>query len=155
MTIPSEQSNTLKLILETVILQQLGSCLVIALQQHGYKSILNAMALAHWEIETLQWMDGSKPKDIIGSGHHSNVITLPDFVLSLHPSPVSMMTSNWLALTQEHLCKLQSFIHYRLLCNKAPRPEHTLLLSRMVSSIANGEPMMYLSCLTPMSLKLP
>jgi hypothetical protein len=69
MTIPTEQSNILKHILENVILQEPGSCLEIALQQHGCQSILDVMALTTpWEIETLQWMDGFKPKDNIGWG---------------------------------------------------------------------------------------
>jgi hypothetical protein len=68
MTIPSEQSNILKHILEIVSLQEPGSCLEIALQQHGCQSILNVMALTCWEIESLQWTNGSKPKYTIGHG---------------------------------------------------------------------------------------
>jgi hypothetical protein len=68
MTIPIEQSNIFKHILENVILQEPGSCLKIALQQHGCQSILDVMALTPWEIETLQGTNGSKPKDNIGRG---------------------------------------------------------------------------------------
>jgi hypothetical protein len=35
----------------------------IALQQCGCQTILDIMALTRWEIESLQWVDGSKPKD--------------------------------------------------------------------------------------------
>jgi hypothetical protein len=99
LTIPTEQSNILKHILEKVILKEPGSCLEIALQLHGCQSILDVMALTPWEIETLQWTDGSKPKDNSGRGYRTNVISLQDFVLSLHPSPISMTTNNWIALT--------------------------------------------------------
>jgi hypothetical protein len=70
------------------------------------------MAPTHWEIETLQWTDGSKPKDNIGSGYRINVILLQDFVLSLHPSPISMTTNGWIALTLDQLDKFQSSSHY-------------------------------------------
>jgi hypothetical protein len=81
------------------------------------------MALTHWEIKTLQWTDGSKPKDNIGRGYRINVISLQDFVLSLHPSPISMTTNHWIALTSNQFDKFQSSSHYRLLCHNAPRPE--------------------------------
>jgi hypothetical protein len=57
MIIPSNQSN---------ILKEPGGQLEIALQQGGCQAILDVMALTPWEIETLQWVDGSKPKDKIG-----------------------------------------------------------------------------------------
>jgi hypothetical protein len=87
MTIPTEQSNILKHILENDILQEPGSCLEIALQQHGCQSILDVMALTPWEIETLQWTDNSKPKRTLGRGPRCQVIHLQAFVQSLHPSP--------------------------------------------------------------------
>jgi hypothetical protein len=108
MIIPSNQSNTLKYILEEVILQEPGGQLDIALQQCGCQTILDVMALTPWEIETLQWMDGSKPKDTIGRGPRSNVKHLQAFVLSLHPSPSSMTTNDWLALTFEHFNRYPS-----------------------------------------------
>jgi hypothetical protein len=123
MTIPTEQSNILKHILENVILQEPGGCLEIALQQHGCQSILDVIALSPWEIETLQWTDGSKPKDNIGRGYCINVISLQNFVLSLHPSPISMTTNDWIALTSDQFDKFQSSSHYRLLRHNAPRPE--------------------------------
>jgi hypothetical protein len=99
MIIPSNQSNILKHILEEVILQEPGGQLEIALQQPGCQTILDVMALTPWEIETLQWVEGSKPKDKIGRGPRSNVKHLQAFVLSLHASPSSMTTNDWLALT--------------------------------------------------------
>jgi hypothetical protein len=63
-------------------------------KQHGCQSILDVMALTPWEIKTLEWTDGSKPKDNIGCGYCINVISLQGFVLSLHPSPISMPTND-------------------------------------------------------------
>jgi hypothetical protein len=69
-------------------------------------------------------MDGwFQPKDNIGRGYRIYVISLQDFVLSLHPSPISMTTNNWIALTSNQFNKFQSSSHYRLLCHNAPRPE--------------------------------
>jgi hypothetical protein len=123
MTIPTKQSNILKHILENVILQEPGGCLEIALQQHGCQSILDVMALTPWEIETLQWTDNSKPKRTLGRGPWCKAIHLQAFVLSLHPSPISMMTNDWLALTPEQLRKFQSSRDYMILRQNAPRPE--------------------------------
>jgi hypothetical protein len=66
MIIPFNQYNILKYILEEVILQEPGG-------QYGCQTILDVMALTPWEIETLQWMDGSRPKDKIGCGPRSTV----------------------------------------------------------------------------------
>jgi hypothetical protein len=123
MIIPSNQSNILKYILEEVILEEPGGQLEIALQQCGCQTILDVMALTPWEIETLQWVDGSKPKDKIGRGPRSNVKHLQAFVLSLHASPSSMTTNDWLALTYENFNMFRSTLHYMLLCQATPRPE--------------------------------
>jgi hypothetical protein len=155
MIIPSNQSNILKYILEEVILQEPGGQLEIALQQCGCQTILDVMALTPWEIETLQWVDGSTPKDKIGRGPRSTVKHLQAFVLSLHASPSSMMTNDWLALTYENFNMFRSTLHYILLCQATPRPEPPLLLSKMGSRCERLKPMIYLSCLMPMSLKLP
>jgi hypothetical protein len=100
--------NILKHILENVILQEPGGQLEIALEQHGCQSILDVMALTPWEIETFQWTNGPKPKDNIGRGYPFNVISLQDFVLSLNPSPMSMTTNYWIALTPDQFHKFQA-----------------------------------------------
>jgi hypothetical protein len=57
-------------------------------------------------------------------GYRINVISLQNFVLSLHPSPISISTNNWIALlTSNQFYKFQSSSHYRLLCHNASRPE--------------------------------
>jgi hypothetical protein len=71
-----------------------------------------------------KWTDGSKPKDNIGHGYRINVISLQNFVLSLHPSPISMTTNDWIGLTSNQFDKkFQSSSHYRLLCHNASRSE--------------------------------
>jgi hypothetical protein len=123
MIIPSNQSNILKHILENVILAEPGGQLEIALQQRGCQSILDLMALTPWEIETLQWKDGTKPNDTIARGDRCRVKHFQAFVLSLHPSPISMTTNDYLALTQEQHDEFLTSTPYKLICWNAQRPQ--------------------------------
>jgi hypothetical protein len=64
------------------------------------------MALTPCKIEALQWTEGSKRKGTLGHCPQCQVIHLQAFVLSLHPSPFSMTTDDWLALTPEQLLQV-------------------------------------------------
>jgi hypothetical protein len=109
--------------MDSGILMIQDSILVCSPDPRIWLTALDVMALTHWEIETLQWTDGSKPKDNIGRGYRINVISLQDIVLSLHPSLISMTTNNWIVLTSDQFDKFQSSSHYRSLDHNAPRPE--------------------------------
>ena len=99
---PGEHAIILKHILENVILDSdpgIPGPLAIALEQRGCQSILDVMALTPWEVETLQWTDGAEPQTTLPRGPRSQCVALQHFVLSLHPSPISMTTKEWLAIT--------------------------------------------------------
>ena len=123
MTTPPKQGRIMKHVLENVIQDEPGSPLSLALEQHGCQSILDVLALTSWEIETLQFTDGSKPKRTLTRGCRCHVVALQAFVLSLHPSPDSISTNDWLALTEEQFSTFQRTSYYMLLRQQAPRPE--------------------------------
>ena len=120
---PRKQANILKHVLENVILDDSDSPLAFALQQHGCHSILDVLALSPWEIETLTWTDGSKPRATVPRGCRSQVVALQAFVMSLHPSPNSMTAKDWLALTADQFFGFQRSGSYMLLRQQSPRPQ--------------------------------
>jgi hypothetical protein len=122
MNIPPEQAIILTHVLENILLEDPGSSLSLALQQHGCQSILDVMGLTPWEIETLQWTDGYHPKETLGRGPRVQVVALQAFVLSLHSSPSSIPTKDWLALTEEQFTEFRMSPKHLLVRWQAPRP---------------------------------
>lgn len=126
---PTEQAHILNHVLENILQHDPGSPLSFALQQHGCQSILDVMALSPWEIETLQWTDGSKPKTTLPRGPRHRVVSLQGFVLSLHPIPNTMTTKDWLALTERQYddfrMSLPWMIHSQQRTRPTPPPDIT------------------------------
>ncbi len=121
-----DHTMILKHILENVILDSdpgIPGTLAIALEQRGCQSILDVMALSPWEVETLQWTDGAEPMTTLPRGPRASVVSLQLFVLSLHPIPNSMTTTEWLALTEGQYNEYIRSIPYLLVRWNWKRPE--------------------------------
>ena len=119
---PTEQADILNHVLENILANYPGSPLSFALLQHGCQSILDVMALSPWEIETLQWTDGSKPKMTLPRGPRTNVLSLQGFVLSLHPIPNTMTAKDWVALNKHQYDDFRMSSPWILLRQNAARP---------------------------------